>query len=433
MDDGPRGRRRRASGTVPNAEEFLFHLSRGSELLVENRIEHAKEELERALRVQPDDAKGQDLLASVYFRLGLYPRAIELWTRLARTHPSDVALRVNLGLVLLKTGQPEDARACFARAVEIDPQHARGFRYLGLAEWRCGQLDRARDAFLRGGEITMARRMEEMLGEAAEAPKVASTDRAELRSAAGDALERIATEAAPLSVPEPSDASSGGAWRVIEQGRESLPRTLESAHAEARGELAPLSRRLDAWTIAPSGPSLSVAASGLLVVDSTVPVVLRTQRVRASRAPIVGAPVMRRGRDPNAPAEPLGGSAPLVRVDAAHALIAPPEAHRFVAIALRDDGLYVVERHLDAFDDSLAHESARIGDGLDVVSLRGSGIVVLAIRTEPVALGVRAGDAATVREDALVGWTGRLFPEVDGSSVRAGVLSFRGEGTLLVI
>src|SRR5512147_2487731 len=63
-------------------EDFLFHLYRGSELLQDNRAHEAKEEVERALHLQPHDAKGQDLLAVVYFRLGLYPRAISIYEQL---------------------------------------------------------------------------------------------------------------------------------------------------------------------------------------------------------------------------------------------------------------------------------------------------------------------------------------------------------------
>src|SRR3984957_8506266 len=92
-------------------EDFLFHLYRGSELLQENRVLEAKEELEFALTMQPLDAKGQDLLAAVYFRLGLYPRAIQIYEALADQFTRDVAVKVNLGLGLLKTGQRERARS----------------------------------------------------------------------------------------------------------------------------------------------------------------------------------------------------------------------------------------------------------------------------------------------------------------------------------
>src|SRR5437773_10638025 len=91
-------------------EDFLFHLYRGSELLQDNRVHEAKEELEQALHLQPRDAKGQDLLGVVYFRLGLFPRAIAIYEQLRRKNPRDTALLLNLALCYLKTGQPMPAR-----------------------------------------------------------------------------------------------------------------------------------------------------------------------------------------------------------------------------------------------------------------------------------------------------------------------------------
>ena len=91
-------------------EDFLFHLYRGSELLGDNRVHEAKEELEAALRLQPKDTKGQDLLAVVYFRLGLYPRAIQIYEELKRYNRKEAPLKLNLALCYLKTGQPALAR-----------------------------------------------------------------------------------------------------------------------------------------------------------------------------------------------------------------------------------------------------------------------------------------------------------------------------------
>src|SRR2546423_1490632 len=86
-------------------EEFLFHLYRGSELLKEDRFYEAKPELERALAFQPRDVEGQSLLGVVYFRLGHYPRAIQIYEELIRARPSELAPRINLALCYLKTGQ----------------------------------------------------------------------------------------------------------------------------------------------------------------------------------------------------------------------------------------------------------------------------------------------------------------------------------------
>src|SRR5271155_1878490 len=91
-------------------EDFLFHLYRGSELLQDNRVLEAKSELEHALTLQPRDPKGQDLLAVVYFRIGLYPHAIQIYEELLRENPRDHSLRLNLALCYLKTGQAQAAR-----------------------------------------------------------------------------------------------------------------------------------------------------------------------------------------------------------------------------------------------------------------------------------------------------------------------------------
>ena len=77
-------------------EDFLFHLYRGSELLQDNRVHDAKAELEQALSLQPSDPKGQDLLGVVYFRLGLYPRAIAIYEQLIKLHPEAIGPRINL-------------------------------------------------------------------------------------------------------------------------------------------------------------------------------------------------------------------------------------------------------------------------------------------------------------------------------------------------
>src|SRR6476469_2607919 len=124
------------SPTDSSSEDFLFHLYRGSELLQDNRVHEAKEELERALHLQPRDSKGQDLLAVVYFRLGLYPRAIEIYEELMRDYPNDASLAQNLSLSYLKTGQPDKARTLLERLVMTQPDHMRAWSYLGLVHER---------------------------------------------------------------------------------------------------------------------------------------------------------------------------------------------------------------------------------------------------------------------------------------------------------
>lgn len=143
------------------SEDFLFHLHRGSEFLQENRVHDAKAELEQALAMQPSDPKGQDLLAIVYFRLGMYPRAISIYERLVQSHPEAITPRVNLALSYLKTGQAAQARHELEKVLKLNPNHARAWGYLGLAFQRMGDYERASHAFAAGGHGAMVKRLAE--------------------------------------------------------------------------------------------------------------------------------------------------------------------------------------------------------------------------------------------------------------------------------
>ncbi len=395
---------------LPYDEEFLYHLSRGSEFLIANRVGEAKEELERALVVQPRDAKGQDLLAGVYFRLGVYPRAIELWNGLIEQHPDDVALRVNLGLALLKTAQLEEAIVHLTRATTLDEVHARAWGYLGLALWREGRLDRAREAFLRGGQASMARRMEEMLG---------------ISGASGHM-------SASLSVVPPPPTESAGLEPDTSQRRPSMP-PVEWARADSsrgridlavleggeRGSIPPAASRavLDRWIPRQApGEALGVTEGGLL---SIIP---RDGDVCAPRGQVLAA----RGS-----ASESTGS--LVRIRPGEvAIVAPPEGHTIEIVSLTEgEILYVVERHLLAFEESAGGEARSIeagGGPLRVVQLRGRASVAFACVRRPIAL-VSNGEPISVPTAHLVGWSGRLFPATTGAG---GTLVLRGEGTVLV-
>ncbi|MEP7119928.1 MAG: tetratricopeptide repeat protein [Byssovorax sp.] len=238
-------------------EDFLFHLYRGSELLQDNRVHDAKAELEQALSLQPSDPKGQDLLGIVYFRLGLYPRAIAIYERLIQLHPEALEPRINLALSYLKTGQPAQARSELERVVELNPAHSRAWGYLGLAFQRLGDYDRAGYAFSAGGHDGMARRLVELSMTAATSlslrpvPPVSAEPpdpppaQDEIRKVAGVAFQELDREAqafrtddperlpdnAPLSRdalgPPPSARAprsrrGTGTWSAIEPGREPI-------------------------------------------------------------------------------------------------------------------------------------------------------------------------------------------------------------------
>jgi hypothetical protein len=205
-------------------EDFLFHLYRGSELLQDNRVHEAKEELERALHLQPRDTKGQDLLAVVYFRLGHYARAIQIYEQLRRRNANDTSLLLNLSLCYLKTGQPQAARRDLEHLVALVPTHSRAWGYLGLALERLGELEGAERAFSHGGHGQMARRMAARReGGAAAAPldEVAPSD--EVRAVAGDAYRELDAGELSFALADPTAERQAGdeaaqSWHPVELG-----------------------------------------------------------------------------------------------------------------------------------------------------------------------------------------------------------------------
>lgn len=206
-------------------EDFLFHLYRGSELLQDNRVHEAKEELERALHLQPRDSKGQDLLAVVYFRLGLYPRAIQIYEHLRRTNATDTALLLNLALCYLKTGQPQLARRDLEQLLALNSNHSRAWGYLGLACERLGDLAQAERAFQNGGHGQMARRIAARRDATAPAnEEVASSQPSrEVRDVAGAAYQELDAGELSFALAEPSSEKSleeaaAQSWRPHELG-----------------------------------------------------------------------------------------------------------------------------------------------------------------------------------------------------------------------
>src|SRR4051812_23072427 len=90
-------------GSSGVADPFAQALAQGGELLAQGKLEQAREVLEQAHALQPRNEKSQNLLGLTYFKLGLYVPAATLYEALIRENPVDPTLRVNLGLVYLKS------------------------------------------------------------------------------------------------------------------------------------------------------------------------------------------------------------------------------------------------------------------------------------------------------------------------------------------
>jgi hypothetical protein len=470
-----------------DGEDFLYHLYRGSELLQDNCVPQAKEELERALKLQPQDTEGQGLLGVVYFRLGLYPRAIGIYEEIIKTMPNEISPRVNLGLCYLKTGQSHLARDVLEEVIQRVPDHVRAWGYLGLTFERLGELAKAEAAFEKAGQPNLARRMQRLLAEQTQQPpEPVDPERAEVRLAAADAVQELDGREGGFSratgAEEESDPSRSGRWRAVELGDASVPPLPKQRRVPSLvgrlgpavpaisdpSELArdsvppPASLRAPPSMRAPMATSGSLALEGglafpeppskVLITGTRIGTCVTTEGFAArsdvvssigwsGTKPLAPTGLMRRlrGRETG---EPFGAGSSLWHgyEGAARAVLIAGRDRTLWALELADEFVYVREASLLAFESSVRYENGRLAAGgrepVAMVQLSGKGFVVLETHGPVSALSVGQDTQAIVRVDDVIGWTGRLLGQaVDVEAAPGklpGAVAFSGEGALLL-
>lgn len=234
-------------------EEFLHQLYRGGELLAAGKVIEAKDHLEKAFKLQPKNEKGQNLLGLTYFKLGLFDRAAEIYEALVRENPADPTLRVNLGLVYLKTHTLPRAIREFETATDLAPEHKKAQNYLGLALAQAGEYARAREHFLLAGSDAMAEKMS--------------------RALAGEKLEKPAGKAespAPKSSEEaPPSEASGGGEQVLEAREDEIEAQRSAETADGPALSAEGGSAMDARL--PEASNSSIGWGGLDSPESSEP------------------------------------------------------------------------------------------------------------------------------------------------------------------
>jgi tetratricopeptide (TPR) repeat protein len=426
------------------SEEFLFHIYRGSELLADNCVSEAKDELEEALRMQPRDAEGQGLLGIVYFRLGMYPQALRIYSELLQAFPAEITPRVNAALCYLKTGQAGPARELLEEVIRRDPEHKRAWAYLGLTYERLRDNDKACVAYDRAGQPQRAERIKS----ASQRPASGAQASPEVRQAAADAAREIEDQPTPFLQAEESVAADRqvGRWQAVELGKIPEPRP-PSLEVSARSPLPPASIPAPLRSVSPDEYAAEVAlalpAEGVVLQTARVALACVKQsaavRLRGLLGTVpVGAPFREsslerrmRGRGLG---EPLGTVAsPMGLLEGqGHLLVMAAEGRQLCVLHLSGQLLYLREARVVAFDGAVHYENGRLarpdGDVVPMVQLSGQGWVIVESLRVVRSVRVNAEPGVTVDADQVLGWTGRLLPRPATRSL----VGFVGDGTLLV-
>ncbi|HEY6726427.1 MAG TPA: tetratricopeptide repeat protein [Polyangiaceae bacterium] len=457
--------------STSSGEEFLFHLYRGSELLQDNCISEAKEELEQALAMQPQDVEGQGLLGIVYFRLGLYPRAIKIYREIVTACPTELTPRVNLALCYIKTGQLGLARRELEAVISRAPERKRAWGYLGLVFERLGDLHKARAAFERAAQDHMVHRMDRLISAAEGATDSDRPERLEVRQAAADAVAELETANDATSAfvgAESADAagSPAGHWRAIEPGDAAIPPPARAPHpgrlrdgARGRASLPPLSLSPPVADVGRRALTLEeLAQDSLLLFPSDAGVVqpsdrsllVRVREGFSVRQETIGAllprgpgftsqPLMRRQRSQGG-SEPMGGhTSPFVALEGQGDLVLTAR-HALQVVQIQGGFAYLRESALVGFESTVHYEHGRLSalgdEAVSIVQLSGRGVAVFERRAKLRTLPVRAEQPATVRARLVLGWTGRLLTQPmepkRAPNHAHGFVAFSGDGAVFL-
>jgi len=461
------------NGSGGSGDDFVQALYRGGELLTEGKVIEAKEFLERAIELRPENEKCQNLLGLTYFKLGVFDRAAEVYGGLVKANPADPTLRVNLGLVHLKTNLLSRAIREFETAIDLAPDHGKAHNYLGLALAQAGDYARAREHFLAAGSQQMAERMSRAMAsgygtEISQSPSPTHANGSGADAAVG--TSQPATEEAspqPEAQPSATDAQEidwGSQLGEVAQGPlpqevalpspypvdqtpEVSPEPMHDGYgygSEAPFEtaIAPAAvlRNL-APTIqilrAPPAASFQVEPGGVtMAVNGQL--LTRLTGLVASSGSLVFGPERKRFRDRTTDRWFGEGAERIVRVQGQGTLYFRIDGQAFLPIELDGESAYFREDRVFAIENSLGFENGRLpapfATDFDLVHLRGSGLVLLGLDGELQSLEVSEMRPAIIPLERLVGWQGRLTPRVcsmlpeDRGKVQQVGLELTGDG-----
>jgi cytochrome c-type biogenesis protein CcmH len=120
-------------------------------------IDHLLVQVEAHLEANPEDARGWEVIAPVYLRLGRFDDAVKARRNLLRLNGETAERQADLGEALVGTANgivTAEAKAAFERAVALDAQEVKGRYFLGLAAEQDGR--RADAVSIWRGMVTSA-------------------------------------------------------------------------------------------------------------------------------------------------------------------------------------------------------------------------------------------------------------------------------------
>lgn len=112
-----------------------------------NRSGEAEAALHQALELAGDAPEVWNLVGTVLLEIGGLDAALELFEASVRKAPAEPRGHTGKGIALHMLARPDEARAAYRRALEIDPRYPLALKHLGVLLQEYGELDAAAECF----------------------------------------------------------------------------------------------------------------------------------------------------------------------------------------------------------------------------------------------------------------------------------------------
>ncbi|MEM1058197.1 MAG: tetratricopeptide repeat protein [Verrucomicrobiota bacterium] len=121
----------RAQAHIPKEKIYLIHIRRGNLLKRQGRLPEAEKQYLKSHQTRPDDASGLIFAGSVAFCRGNLDTAVSHLRKAIQCRDGCIdEAYYNLGGYLLAKHQYEEARICYLKALEIDPDYRQAKKQL---------------------------------------------------------------------------------------------------------------------------------------------------------------------------------------------------------------------------------------------------------------------------------------------------------------
>jgi uncharacterized protein (AIM24 family) len=442
-------------------EEFLRLFKKARKELDEGNIKSAVEHLENAYRLSPDSEGVENLLGILYFRLEDYRKAEDIYLKLTRKNAEVFTLRTNLGLIYFKEKRYFDAIRELDKAVRLKPDYARAHNYLGLVYVELGKYRQAREEFLRAGSRTMAKKMESIISGSMDADTIQKS----YRDKEGRVSDNRDVSAAPFVVdpefkkildefergevvraPAKKDHSNVEHIR-LDLGKEGL---MEASSVNSpiftapRETPAPRQEPYSTFKLGLTQKDTGFDAHNLLTVYFMGGTYSRLGGLIAAEGKHEFSPARRRHKGKFTDHQLGGNTDPIMKISGEGTLLLSSGEKRILILKLvLKENLYVKEETLLAFQSTVSWENGTMNVGpnetVGLVHLSGEGGVALISGKTPALRDVKESSPVKLKNEALVGWYGKLTPKIvaetrdeGGTAGARHYIEFLGKGKVIV-